>query len=80
MRCDVMNKHPTPTQMTGVYRAQESSHTDRRIRYLKECLQSMKVIKMYGWESSFAERIREARELEIETRKKGAYLEGKWWR
>lgn len=39
---------------------------DARIKTINEILQSMKVIKLYAWEDSFAQRVSEARQRELD--------------
>lgn len=60
---------------SGGYRREEAAQTDLRMRFIKESMSNMKVIKQYGWSSSFETRIMEVREKEIEIRQKAAYLE-----
>jgi len=47
--------------------------TDQRVHMVGEVLDSMKIIKFYGWESTFRDRIEELRNAEIKVVKEYAY-------
>jgi ABC-type multidrug transport system fused ATPase/permease subunit len=49
----------------GVLRRQMVQHTDRRVRAMSEILEGIKIIKLFGWEATFVERVIAARADEI---------------
>ncbi|CAL4069089.1 unnamed protein product, partial [Meganyctiphanes norvegica] len=49
--------------------------TDRRVTLMGEILNSMRLIKMYSWEDSFAEKIKDIRKEEMHKHRIGALLQ-----
>lgn len=49
-------------------------YKDARIKLMNEILNGIKVLKLYAWESSFAEKVLEIRKNELRVLKKSAYL------
>jgi len=51
----------------STFKAQKAmaKHTDRRNNLVNEALQGIKILKLYGWEDSYEERIRALREDEM---------------
>ncbi|XP_077866447.1 ATP-binding cassette sub-family C member 4-like [Saccoglossus kowalevskii] len=47
-------------------RAKSVVLTDERVRLMSEAIAAMRVVKMYAWEESFAERVRKIRQKEIQ--------------
>ena len=50
----------------GVLRRQTVKHTDRRVRTMNEILDGMRIIKLFGWEAEFVDRVNGIRADEIE--------------
>jgi ATP-binding cassette subfamily C (CFTR/MRP) protein 1 len=48
--------------------------TDKRVRLTTEVLQGIRLIKVYGWESFYAEAIAKFRQREIKTIRKSSYV------
>lgn len=49
--------------------------TDKRTTQMNEILNSIRLIKIYGWEKSFEERIHKIRRQEIKELRKAAFLQ-----
>lgn len=49
-------------------------YKDARIKLMNEILSGIKVLKLYAWEPSFAEKVLEIRKNELRVLKKSAYL------
>ncbi|KAK3910281.1 Multidrug resistance-associated protein 5 [Frankliniella fusca] len=49
--------------------------TDKRINIMSEILNSIKLIKMYAWEDSFADNVKDVRELERVQLQRAAFLQ-----
>lgn len=49
-------------------------YKDSRIKLMNEILSGIKVLKLYAWEPSFAEKVLEIRKNELRVLKKAAYL------
>ena len=49
---------------------------DKRTKLMNEILNGIKVLKLYAWENSFRDKIRELRDVECEELFKIAYLSG----
>lgn len=49
-------------------------YKDSRIKLMNEILNGIKVLKLYAWEPSFAEKVLEIRKNELQVLKKSAYL------
>lgn len=41
-------------KMAGTYRLRTAKRTDKRVKVMNEIIQAIQVIKMYAWETSFA--------------------------
>lgn len=54
-------------------RIRANRHTDARVSYMREVLNSLKMIKFYGWEDAYEESIVETRKKEIREIKKMLY-------
>lgn len=49
-------------------------YKDSRIKLMNEILNGIKVLKLYAWEPSFAEKVQEIRKNELRVLRKLAYL------
>lgn len=49
-------------------------YKDSRIKLMNEILNGIKVLKLYAWEPSFAQKVLEIRSKELNVLKKSAYL------
>ncbi|XP_076047153.1 ATP-binding cassette sub-family C member 5-like isoform X2 [Oratosquilla oratoria] len=63
------------SRLTGYFRRRTVTVTDERVRMMNELLFSVKLIKMYAWEKSFAKKISEIRERERVLLEKSAYVQ-----
>ena len=52
------------------------AHKDKRIKIMNEILNSIKVLKLYAWESSFDDQVNQYRDQEIKRLRTRAFLEG----
>ncbi|KAH1017925.1 hypothetical protein HUJ05_008511 [Dendroctonus ponderosae] len=52
----------------------QMKNKDERVKMMNEILSGMKVLKLYAWEESFEQQIRNIRNKEVNTLKKSAYL------
>ncbi|NXH09840.1 MRP3 protein, partial [Bucco capensis] len=59
---------------TRAFQVQQMRYKDSRIKLMNEMLGGMKVLKLYAWEPSFAEKVLEIRKNELQVLKKSAYL------
>lgn len=53
------------TKQLFKYRRKANAHTDRRVDYIKEVLNNLKIIKFYSWEPPYHENISEVRRKEM---------------
>ncbi|CAH0557993.1 unnamed protein product [Brassicogethes aeneus] len=63
-------------KVTSNLRRKIASKTDRRVVLMNEVISGIQVIKMYAWEKPFEKLIHWARNTEINTLTKSAYLQG----
>ncbi len=56
------------------YQFSQMRNKDKRTKLMDEILNGMKVLKLYGWETSFEKQVLGIRNLEIDALKKSAYL------
>ncbi|XP_034256173.1 multidrug resistance-associated protein 5-like [Thrips palmi] len=61
--------------LTSMVRIKTVQVTDKRIGLMNEILNSIRLIKMYAWEDSFAKNICSVRELERQQLQKAAFLQ-----
>uniref|UniRef100_A0A670IZ84 ATP binding cassette subfamily C member 3 n=1 Tax=Podarcis muralis TaxID=64176 RepID=A0A670IZ84_PODMU len=59
---------------TRALQVQQMRYKDSRIKLMNEILNGIKVLKLYAWEPSFAEKVLEIRKNELQVLKKSAYL------
>ena len=59
--------------LTNCLRHRVTPHTDRRIGLMNEMINSMRLIKMYAWETPFADQIKEVRKREVAGLRKMAF-------
>ncbi len=52
------------------YQKAQMLHKDQRVKLMDEVLNGMKVLKLYAWEPSFAEKLLATREQEVNALKK----------
>ncbi|MGH0138977.1 UNVERIFIED_CONTAM: hypothetical protein FKN15_000218 [Acipenser sinensis] len=63
------------SQLTAHFRRKCVSVTDRRVRIMNEILNCIKFIKMYSWESPFAQRVQKIRAEERGILEKAGYVQ-----
>eukprot|EP00049_Salpingoeca_infusionum_P013021 m.242611 g.242611 ORF g.242611 m.242611 type:complete len:1470 (+) comp15333_c1_seq3:97-4506(+) len=63
------------SRASGQLRRKAIAHTDQRVRLMSEILNCIKLIKMYAWEESFAEKINDIRATEKAILQKAGYLQ-----
>lgn len=61
-------------QKTRTLQIAQMKQKDARIKLMNEVLNGIKVLKLYAWEDSFRDRVRNIRQEELDTLKKMAYL------
>ncbi len=49
--------------------------TDRRTSLMNEIVSAIRLVKMYAWEESFLERVKEARAQEVKHLRKAAFVQ-----
>ncbi|XP_054832209.1 ATP-binding cassette sub-family C member 3 [Eublepharis macularius] len=59
---------------TRALQVEQMQYKDSRIKLMNEILNGIKVLKLYAWEPSFAEKVLEIRKNELRVLKKAAYL------
>ncbi len=59
--------------MAMAFRKDIAQSTDRRVKFMNEMLQGIRVIKVYAWENSFVQRLSELRHVEM-----GFILRSSW--
>ncbi|KAG8129111.1 putative ATP-binding cassette sub-family C protein, partial [Naja naja] len=59
---------------TRAFQVEQMKYKDARIKLMNEILSGIKVLKLYAWETSFAEKVLEIRRNELRVLKKSAYL------
>ncbi|XP_058021721.1 ATP-binding cassette sub-family C member 3 isoform X2 [Ahaetulla prasina] len=59
---------------TRAFQVEQMKYKDARIKLMNEILSGIKVLKLYAWEPSFAEKVLEIRKNELRVLKKSAYL------
>ncbi|XP_060620764.2 ATP-binding cassette sub-family C member 3 isoform X1 [Anolis sagrei] len=59
---------------TRAFQVEQMRYKDSRIKLMNEILSGIKVLKLYAWEPSFADKILEIRKNELRVLKKSAYL------
>ncbi|XP_020670742.3 ATP-binding cassette sub-family C member 3 isoform X1 [Pogona vitticeps] len=59
---------------TRAFQVEQMRYKDSRIKLMNEILSGIKVLKLYAWEPSFAEKVLEIRKNELRILKKSAYL------
>ena len=60
--------------VTRKLQLEQMKSKDKRIKLMNEVLSGIKVIKLYGWEPSFAQQTQDIRNNEIRVLKKAAWL------
>ncbi|XP_015266213.1 PREDICTED: canalicular multispecific organic anion transporter 2 [Gekko japonicus] len=59
---------------TRAFQVEQMRYKDSRIKLMNEILSGIKVLKLYAWEPSFAEKVLDIRKNELRVLKKAAYL------
>ncbi|XP_066469734.1 ATP-binding cassette sub-family C member 3 isoform X2 [Tiliqua scincoides] len=59
---------------TRAFQVEQMRYKDSRIKLMNEILNGIKVLKLYAWEPSFAEKVLEIRKNELRVLRKSAYL------
>ncbi|XP_075034070.1 ATP-binding cassette sub-family C member 3 isoform X2 [Mixophyes fleayi] len=59
---------------TRAFQVEQMQYKDSRIKLMNEILNGIKVLKLYAWEPSFAQKVLEIRSKELNVLKKSAYL------
>uniref|UniRef100_A0A8C5WMM8 ABC-type glutathione-S-conjugate transporter n=1 Tax=Leptobrachium leishanense TaxID=445787 RepID=A0A8C5WMM8_9ANUR len=59
---------------TRAFQVEQMQYKDSRIKLMNEILNGIKVLKLYAWEPSFAQKVLEIRNKELNVLKKAAYL------
>ncbi|KAH0629433.1 hypothetical protein JD844_011498 [Phrynosoma platyrhinos] len=59
---------------TRAFQVEQMRYKDSRIKLMNEILSGIKVLKLYAWEPSFADKVLEIRKNELRVLKKSAYL------
>ncbi|KAG8445986.1 hypothetical protein GDO86_013747 [Hymenochirus boettgeri] len=59
---------------TRAFQVEQMKFKDSRIKLMNEILNGIKVLKLYAWEPSFAQKVLEIRNKELHVLKKAAYL------
>ncbi|XP_044275914.1 ATP-binding cassette sub-family C member 3 isoform X1 [Varanus komodoensis] len=59
---------------TRAFQVEQMRYKDARIKLMNEILSGIKVLKLYAWEPSFAEKVLEIRKNELRVLRKSAYL------
>ncbi|XP_075435703.1 ATP-binding cassette sub-family C member 3 isoform X3 [Ascaphus truei] len=59
---------------TRAFQVEQMQYKDSRIKLMNEILNGIKVLKLYAWEPSFAQKILETRSKELNVLRKSAYL------
>ncbi|XP_062976293.1 ATP-binding cassette sub-family C member 3 [Elgaria multicarinata webbii] len=59
---------------TRAFQVEQMRYKDSRIKLMNEILSGIKVLKLYAWEPSFAEKVLEIRKNELRVLRKSAYL------
>ncbi|KAM9296382.1 ATP-binding cassette sub-family C member 3 [Gastrophryne carolinensis] len=59
---------------TRAFQVEQMQYKDARIKLMNEILNGIKVLKLYAWEPSFAQKVLEIRSKELNVLKKAAYL------
>ncbi|XP_063312149.1 ATP-binding cassette sub-family C member 3 [Pelobates fuscus] len=59
---------------TRAFQVEQMQYKDSRIKLMNEILNGIKVLKLYAWEPSFAQKVLEIRSKELSVLKKSAYL------
>uniref|UniRef100_A0A6I8RP40 ATP binding cassette subfamily C member 3 n=1 Tax=Xenopus tropicalis TaxID=8364 RepID=A0A6I8RP40_XENTR len=59
---------------TRAFQVEQMQYKDSRIKLMNEILNGIKVLKLYAWEPSFAQKVLEIRNKELNILKKAAYL------
>lgn len=57
---------------SGEVRRKSIQETDKRIRHMNEILSSIKMLKLYAWETAFADAIAAIRDVEVTYLRTGA--------
>ncbi|CAH1406917.1 unnamed protein product [Nezara viridula] len=60
--------------LTKNLQVKQMKYKDERVKTINEVLSGMKVLKLYGWEPSFEEKVQMIREKEAKVLRKAAYL------
>jgi hypothetical protein len=64
------------SKLSGKLRRQAIAVTDERVNLMGEVMKGIQLIKLFGWEDSFSQKISEIRKREIAVLKLAAYLKG----
>ncbi|XP_040186825.1 ATP-binding cassette sub-family C member 3 isoform X2 [Rana temporaria] len=59
---------------TRAFQVEQMQYKDSRIKLMNEILNGIKVLKLYAWEPSFAQKVLEIRSKELNVLRKAAYL------
>lgn len=59
---------------TRAFQVEQMQYKDSRIKLMNEILNGIKVLKLYAWEPSFAQKVLEIRSKELNVLRKSAYL------
>ncbi|KAM5135322.1 ATP-binding cassette sub-family C member 3 [Mantella aurantiaca] len=59
---------------TRAFQVEQMQHKDSRIKLMNEILNGIKVLKLYAWEPSFAQKVLDIRSKELNVLRKAAYL------
>ncbi|XP_072263111.1 ATP-binding cassette sub-family C member 3-like [Pyxicephalus adspersus] len=59
---------------TRAFQVEQMQYKDSRIKLMNEILNGIKVLKLYAWEPSFAQKVVEIRSKELNVLRKAAYL------
>ncbi|KAM8945709.1 ATP-binding cassette sub-family C member 3 [Pelodytes ibericus] len=59
---------------TRAFQVEQMQYKDSRIKLMNEILNGIKVLKLYAWEPSFAQKVLDIRSKELNVLKKSAYL------
>ncbi|XP_041075965.1 ATP-binding cassette sub-family C member 3-like isoform X4 [Polyodon spathula] len=59
---------------TRAFQVEQMQYKDARIKLMSEILNGIKVLKLYAWENSFKEKVKQIREKELKVLRKSAYL------
>ena len=61
--------------LTAHFRRKVVVHTDKRVSLMNEVINSIRLIKMYAWETPFTEKIQKIRVKEMKALQKTAFLQ-----